>query len=197
MGRAQVYSILFYLHLVVESRNTLPAQIYIYKFIYIYIYAHKYTYICANIYISIHLWGREGAVMRRLGTKASRRRWYDQSSWAVLGHGEKLIVLSHRPNIGGTRASWFPGGLGSGQQLQAVLMLGPGLGFQCRSGCWTFLGMGLPRQRTPPAFFISHRDERVYVFLSFFCGSDGIRNLILLLFHPLLLMSLVSVLHFT
>ena len=91
--------------------------------------------------------------MRRLRTKASRRRWYDQSSWAVLGHGEKLILLCHRPNIGGTRASWFPGGLGSGQQLQAVLMLGPGLGFQCRSGCWTFLGMGLPRQRTPPAFF--------------------------------------------
>ena len=58
MGRAQVYSILFYLHLVVESRNTLPAQIYIYKFIYI--YAHTYTCICANIYIYIYTFMREG-----------------------------------------------------------------------------------------------------------------------------------------
>ena len=113
----------FYLHLVVESRNPLPAKINICK----YRYTHTYTYLYIHIYI--YLWRREGAVMRKLKTMTSHRRWYDQSSWAVLGHGEKLIFLFCRSNIGGARASWFPCGQGSGQQLQAGLMLGPGLGF--------------------------------------------------------------------
>ena len=152
--------------------------------IYIYTHTHTYTYLYVYIYMSIYSWGREGAVMRRLKTMSSHRRWYDQSSGVVLGHGKKLIFLFYRSYKGGARASWFPCGQGSEQQLQAGLMLGPGLGFQFRCGRWTFLGMATPHQWTPLAFFIAHRHERVYVFSTFFCGRDGIRNQILFFISP-------------
>ena len=80
-------------------------------------------------YIYIYLWRREGAVMRKLKTMTSHRGWYEQSIWAVLAHCKKLIFLFYRSNIGGAQTSWFPCGQGSVQQLQAGLMLGPGLGF--------------------------------------------------------------------
>ena len=75
-------------------------------------------------------------------------------------------------------------GLGSGQQLQARLMLGPGLGFSFGSGCSTFLGKAPPRQWTPLVFYITHRHERVWVFLTFSYGRDGIRHLIIPFISP-------------
>jgi len=173
---------------VVESRNPLPAQIYTYKYIYIYlrIRMHTYTYTYIYIYLSICLWRREGAAMRSLKTMTSHIRWHDQRGWAVLGHGKKLIFLFCGSNIGAARASWFPRGHGSGQQLQAGLLPGPGLGFEFRSGRWTFLGMTMPRQWTPLVFFsIIHLHERVYVSLTFFYGRDDIRNLVFLFYFTL------------
>ena len=122
--------------------------------------------------------------MRKLKTMTSHRGWYEQSIWAVLAHCKKLIFLFYRSNIGGARTSWFPCGQGSGQQLQAGLMLGPGLGSKFRSGRCTFLGMAVPRHWSPLVIFIIRRHERVCVFLTFFYGRDGVRILIFFFIPP-------------
>jgi len=54
--------------------------------------------------------------------------WYGPTSWADLGAGKKHMFVFNKSNTARARASSFPCGLGSGQQLQAWPKLGLGLG---------------------------------------------------------------------
>ena len=158
----------------------LNIQIYIYTYVYVLIHLNIYKY------ISIYLWGREGgsgnagAQNHDLSQKVT---WAERLSWPRTWKETPLFCSVGRTWVG-ARASWFPCGLGSGQQLQARLMLGPGLGFSFGSGCSTFLGKAPPRQWTPLVFYITHRHERVWVFLTFSYGRDGIRHLIIPFISP-------------
>ena len=67
---------------------------------YTHIRIRTYTYKC--IYIYIYIFMREGGSSNaEAQTMTSHRRWWDQSSWAGLGLGRKLIFLFYRSNIVG------------------------------------------------------------------------------------------------
>ena len=122
--------------------------------------------------------------MRRLKTMTSHRWWYEQSSRAGLRHGKKLIFLFHRSNLGG----------GSGFMISICPRFRPttsGLTHAWAGVRLLVLKWPLDFPRNGPSssmnnaiLFFIHWHVIGHVFLTFFYGRDGIRNLIFFLYHP-------------